>query len=278
MCSSNTVRAYKNDLKHFTNFILSKNIRNFHDVDHFIIREYLTGLRDTISRNSMNRRLSCMRSFYSFLKKNDLIKSDPTLKVSSGKSIVQYPLVLSLKESQILLDYDYGVSKIQNRDKALLEFLYSTGCRVGEAEKLNIKDVDILGATARVMGKGKKERIVPVGRTAVRAIYRYMKVREELNWGKESPALFMTKSGCRLSSRVMRKIVKKYAARAGINKDISPHTLRHSFATHMLEAGCNLRTVQSILGHRQLSTTQRYTHLSKKRLKEVYLKFHPRSR
>jgi site-specific recombinase XerD len=164
------------------------------------------------------------------------------------------------------------------RNRALIEFIYSTGCRVSEVSGLNVEDVDLLGETARVTGKGSVERIVPVGRKAAIELHKYLQVREETNWGLGTEALFVTVSGKRISSRSIRRVVKKAALKGGVNKNIAPHTFRHSFATHMLEAGCNLRTVQEMLGHKRLQTTERYTHLSRNALKEAYLKFHPKSR
>lgn len=272
------MRAYLKDLKDFAEFVISKGKSGFSEVDHFLIREYLTVLKENISRVSMNRKLASIRSFFNDLKKRGVINYDPTNKVSSGRSITKYPNVLNIKEVKKLLDFNFGSDKLALRDRALLEFLYSTGCRVQEASMLNLNNTDLLGGTAVVTGKGSKERIVLLGSVAVKGIHSYLKIRESKNWGRGEPSLFINIRGMRISARSIRRIVKKYACLTGINKNVSPHTLRHSFATHMLETGCNLRTVQEILGHSRLQTTQRYTHLSRKRLKEVYLKFHPRSR
>ncbi|MFW6172172.1 MAG: site-specific tyrosine recombinase/integron integrase [Elusimicrobiota bacterium] len=278
MYSPNTVKAYRIDLKEFSNYFIKKGINEPSDIDHFKIREYLTKIKQNISRSSMNRKLSSIKSFYSFLKKNELIEYDPTVRVSGGKKFRKFPDVLNKKEIKKILDYDFKNDKLGIRDKALLEFLYSTGCRVSEVSKLNQNSVDLLGGTCLVKGKGRKERLVPLGGIAIKRLHQYLKVREREKWGLSNPALFISVSGKRLSSRSIRRIVKKYAKLSNIKKNVGPHTLRHSFATHMLESGCNLRTVQELLGHRRLQTTQYYTHLTRKRLKEVYLKSHPKSR
>ncbi|MFC2062126.1 tyrosine recombinase XerC [Elusimicrobiota bacterium] len=276
--SENTIRAYSKDLKDFTEFIVSCGKTGFSEIDHFKIREYLTLLQKNVSRASMNRKLSAIRSLFSYLRKNRIIEHDPSVKVSAGKNIIRNPNILSKREIEKILDYDCSNYKLAVRNKALLEFFYSTGCRVQEAVTLNLKDMDLLGGNATVTGKGKKERIVLLGNMAVERLYLYTNLREEEKWGTDNPAVFITATGRRLSARSMRRNVKKYAGLSGVNMNIGPHTFRHSFATHMLEAGCNLRTVQELLGHSRLQTTQRYTHLSRKKIKEVYLQFHPRSR
>lgn len=277
-CSINTIRAYRKDLKDFTKFITECGKESFSEVDHFKVREYLTLLKKNIARSSMNRKLSAIRSFFAYLKSWGVIDYDPTSKIISGKNIRRYPKVLTLDEVNRMLDFNFSSDKLSIRNTALLEFLYSTGCRVQEASMLNLKDLDLLGGTALVTGKGNRERIVPMGDNTVKRLHYFIKLREELGWGDHNPAVFITISGKRLSSRSIRRIVVKCAVLSGLNKSIGPHTLRHSFATHMLEAGCNLRTVQELLGHRRLRTTQLYTHLSRKKLKESYLQFHPRSK
>ncbi len=278
MYSKNTLRAYNRDLRDFTEYVISKGKSDFCEIDHFCIREYLTLLREKISRTSMNRKLSSIRSLFLFLKKRGVIEKDPSSKVTSGKNIEKYPEVLSIKEIKMLLDTDFGSDKLVIRDMAILEFLYSSGCRVHEVSILNQNNLDIFSGTANILGKGRKERIVPVGSIAVKRLHEYLKIRDNEGWGAGEPALFINSAGKRITARSIRRIVKKYIYLSGIKKNAGPHTLRHSFATHMLEMGCNLRTVQELLGHSRLHTTQRYTHLSRKRLKEVYLKFHPRSK
>jgi len=276
--SPNTVKAYKNDLEDFISFLKKKNIVLSEQVDHFTIREYLTDIRIKVSRSTMNRRLSGIKSFFRFLKKKGVVAAEPSAKVAAGKDLSKYPVVLSVGEVNKILNCNFGPDHLELRDSALLEFLYSTGCRVEETVSLDRGDINFFEGTARVMGKGSREREVPLGSNAVQSMRKYNNVRRELKWSLENPAFFITKSGNRISARSVRRIVKRYASIAGINKNIGPHTLRHSFATHLLEAGCSLRAVQELLGHKKLGTTQIYTHLSRKKLKEDYLKFHPRSR
>ncbi|MFC2091398.1 tyrosine-type recombinase/integrase [Elusimicrobiota bacterium] len=278
MYSPDTTRAYTKDLEDFTAFVVLKGIKQFQEVDHLLIREYLAALNQNISRISMNRKLASIKSFFNFLKKRGLLEIDHSKKVSSGKIIEKYPDVLTISEVKRMLEYNFKTDKLSLRDVSLLEFLYSTGCRVREAAGVNLSDLDLLSGTAVVMGKGAKERLVSIGGYASRRIHEYMKKRDACGWGAGEQALFITKSGRRITDRSIRRIVGKYAELANINKKVGPHTLRHSFATHMLETGCNLRIVQELLGHSRLQTTQRYTHLSQNKLKEVYLKSHPRSR
>ncbi|MGM0568642.1 MAG: tyrosine-type recombinase/integrase, partial [Elusimicrobiota bacterium] len=204
--------------------------------------------------------------------------SDPSQKVSSSSAPLHYPEVLTGSEVEKMINAPSSNSKLILRDKALMEFLYSTGCRVEEAAGVDKQDLDLLGGTVLIRGKGNKERIAPMGKPAVDALYEYLSFRESKSRAGDNPAVFISFRGARLGQRSIRRIVKKQAEGAGIKKSIGPHTLRHSFATHMLENGCNLRTVQELLGHARLQTTQRYTHLSRKKLKEVYLQSHPRSR
>jgi site-specific recombinase XerD len=278
MHSKNTVRAYLNDLDDFIVFAESKGFKDTSEIDHFMIREYLTVLRGEITRSSMNRKLSGIKSFFKYLKMRGIVDLDPASRVMAGKNIMKYPDVLNQKEVEKLLDFEFGADKLSVRDGALLEFLYSTGCRVQEAAMINRSDIDLFSGTATVTGKGRKERIVPLGKIAIRRLNSYLNTRDMENWGRGNLAVFITVSGKRISERTIRRIVKKYTLLTGINKNVGPHTLRHSFATHMLESGCNLRTVQELLGHSRLQTTQLYTHLSQKRLKEVYSKFHPKGR
>ncbi|MEA3506676.1 MAG: tyrosine-type recombinase/integrase [Elusimicrobiota bacterium] len=276
--SDNTIRAYRRDINDFALYLSEKGISGFDSINHIRIREYLSELKKELSRATMNRKLSSIRGIFKFLKTAGVIDIDPANKVVSGKRIKKYPDVLTVKEVEEIINSVDGQSKLDVRNRALIEFIYSTGCRVSEVSGLNKEDVDLLGETARVTGKRSTERIVPVGRKAAIALHKYLRVREDTKWGPGTEAVFVTVSGKRISSRSIRRVVKKAALKGGVNKNIAPHTFRHSFATHMLEAGCNLRTVQEMLGHRRLQTTERYTHLSRNALKEAYLKFHPKSR
>ncbi len=272
-----TLNAYKKDLKHFSDFLIKKGLKDFSLVKHTDIRQYLGELQGKLSRASVNRRLSSLRSFFAYMLKAGLIDSDPSDKVYSPAAPVRAPEVLSVDEVTAIINAAVSNKKLTVRNRALIEFMYSTGCRVEESAVLNIKDLDLLGGTVLLKGKGGKERIAPMGHPAIESMYRYLALREQSGWGESSKAVFITYRGNRLNQRSIRRIVKKQAVLSGITKNIGPHTLRHSFATHMLENGCNLRTVQELLGHARLQTTQRYTHLSRKKLKEVYLLSHPRN-
>ncbi|MDA3793032.1 MAG: tyrosine recombinase [Elusimicrobia bacterium] len=276
MYSPNTLRAYRRDLNDFAFYLTRKSVADFAGIGHIEIREYLTDIKKDLSRATMNRKLSAVRGIFRFLKNAGVIQKDPTKKVASGRRIKKYPDILTVEEVESIINSIKGESKLSVRNRALIEFLYSTGCRVSEVSDLNTDNVDLIGETARVTGKGNIERIVLIGRTAAGKFHEYLKVRENTGWGKDNKAVFVTVSGKRLSPRSIRRIVKRAALRGEVNKNIAPHTFRHSFATHMLEAGCNLRTVQEMLGHKRLQTTQRYTHLSRNALKEAYLKFHPK--
>ncbi len=272
-----TRNAYGKDIKHFIEFLIRKGLTDFSLVKHTDIREYLGELQGRLSRSSINRKLSSIRSLFSYMLKAGMIESDPTGKVYSPAAPSRSPEVLTVKEVAAMINAAVENKKLKIRNRAIMEFMYSTGCRVEEAAALNVKDLDLLGGTVLLKGKGRKERIAPMGRPAVESVHRYLVFREHSGWGEGFPAVFITYRGNRLTQRSIRRIVKKQAALAGITKNTGPHTLRHSFATHMLENGCNLRTVQELLGHVRLQTTQRYTHLSRKKLKEVYLQSHPRN-
>lgn len=276
--SPNTVKAYIVDVKGYADFIDSRSIKSFAEADHIIIREYLSSLNSKLLRSSMNRHLSAIKSFYSFLKKRGFIESNPALRVRSGKAPLHYPDVLSEKDIILMLNSNSAPGKLNVRDSAIIEFLYSTGCRSAEALGCNITDMDLIGGSVLVTGKGNRERVLPLGGPAVKKLHRYLKLRREIGWGTLSEALFINRYGKRMNPRTLHRIVKKTADISGVVKKVGPHTIRHTFATHMLEGGCNLRTVQEMLGHRRLHTTQLYTHLSRQAIKEVYQKFHPRSR
>ncbi|NLB34684.1 MAG: tyrosine-type recombinase/integrase [Elusimicrobia bacterium] len=278
MYSPHTVKAYMGDINGFAEFISEKNLGSFSEADHLVIREYLSLLNRTHSRSSMNRCLSAIKSFYSFLKQKGFSDKNPALRVSSGKTPLKYPEHLSQSEILLLLEVNSGEGKLNLRDSAIIEFLYSTGCRSAEALGCDLSDIDLIGGSVQVLGKGDRERVLQLGGPAVKKIHKYLKVREELSWGTNSQALFINKTGDRMGPRTLFRLIRRSAEAAGITKKVSPHTIRHSFATHLLEAGCNLRTVQEMLGHRRLHTTQLYTHLSRDALKEVYQKCHPRSR
>ena len=243
------------------------------------VRAYLQFMRENnYSKATMARKLATLRSFFKFLNKRSLTGNNPMLTIRTPKQDKRLPKFMSEEQMAKLLNTPKDTEVLGARDKAMLEAMYSTGIRVSELIGLNIEDVDFAGNVIRVRGKGKKERISPMGPTALTAIQKYMAMRGQLlKDGTVGGPLFINKHGQRLSTRSVRRKLDKYLIEAGLDPDISPHTLRHSFATHMLNHGADLRAVQELLGHQSLSTTQIYTHLTTSRLKEVYDAAHPRA-
>lgn len=247
-----------------------------------LMRRYLSYLTGRgLSRNSLLRKLAAWRTFFRFLCREGVTKDNPLRKIASPRRQARLPRVLYPAEIKRLVEAPRASDPLRMRDRAMLEILYAAGIRISEMVGLDIGDVDLSGGYIRVFGKGSKERIVPVGDYAVRAIRAYLRSARPLllrkSAGPFEGALFLNKSGGRMSARGVRNIIKTYAEGAGIQGRVSPHTLRHSFATHLLDGGADLRVVQGLLGHARLSTTQIYTHLSKERLKKVYDKTHPRA-
>lgn len=270
--SQHTLYNYRIDLKEFLGFLKERGPR---EVDYLQLRLYLTHLKEkNLSRKSVARKLSCLRSFYRFLYREGEIKQNPTIGILTPKQERKLPLFLNEPEVNTLLDVSFSDDWTGLRDRALLETLYSSGMRVGELVALEISSIDFFSGYAKLRGKGKKERIVPVTETALRAIRNYLKA---LPFTKSPKGVFLSKRGTRLTTRSVARILDKYVQLTSIQKKISPHVLRHSFATHLLDRGADLRAVQELLGHANLSTTQVYTHVTMERLKEAYDKAHPRA-
>lgn len=276
--AANTLESYERDLVNFSTYVTSANVV-LERVGQNEIMGYLGYLHEggkatsTISRN-----LASIRSFYHYLVKENVIKIDPTLHVATPRIEKRLPKVLSTGEIDRLLAAPplEGVAGV--RDKAMLELLYATGMRVSELVSLQTRDINLSSGFLKCMGKGAKERIIPVGSIAQSAIGSYLKqARPLLARPQSGDALFLGHLGSQMSRQGFWKILKKYARQAGIMKEITPHTLRHSFATHLLERGADLRAVQEMLGHADISTTQIYTHVTRGRLKEVYQTHHPRA-
>ncbi|MFA6186418.1 MAG: tyrosine recombinase XerC [Phycisphaerae bacterium] len=244
------------------------------------VRAYIASLNDkNYSKSTIARKLATMRSFYKFLVKRSYLNSNPVTAVRTPKQDKKLPKFLEYEQVKTLLETPPTDTWLGARDRAIMETLYSTGVRVSEVVGLNIEDVDFLGEVLHIRGKGKKERLTPIGSSAIQAVQRYMEFRNrraQSNGNFDSKVLFVNKHGKRLSTRSVRRKMDKYLKMAGLDPAISPHTLRHSFATHMLNNGADLRSVQELLGHQSLSTTQVYTHLTTKKLKEVYDNAHPR--
>lgn len=243
------------------------------------VRAYLAFLNEQqYSKATIARKLATLRSFYKFLVKRNRLSSNPVMSVRTPKQEKKLPHFLEYEEVKRLLETPPTDNWLGARDRAILETLYSTGIRVSELVGLNMDDVDFLGEVVHVRGKGKKERIAPISSSALQVIQHYMEFRNKRaqSGNFDSKVLFVNKHGRRLSTRSVRRKMDKYLKMAGLDPSISPHTLRHSFATHMLNNGADLRSVQELLGHQSLSTTQVYTHLTTKKLKEVYQSAHPR--
>jgi integrase/recombinase XerC len=242
------------------------------------IRGYLTALHKKNNKATIARKLSALRSFFKYLVKHGFLQNSPAEQVMTPKQARHIPVYLSVDEMLRMLDGIAEDTLFGSRDRAMFETIYSSGLRVSELAGMNVADVDFAGGMIRVVGKGNKERRVPIGRHALSAIENYRKrLGKESGFGSvpDSP-LFLNKYGTRLTTRSMARILEKIARRCGIAVPVSPHALRHSFATHMLDAGADLKVVQELLGHESLSTTQKYTHVSISRLMETYDKAHPR--
>lgn len=271
--SHHTLRAYKKDLEIFSEFVESQPEKiEPVDVRGFIAEQINSGLNKT----SAGRRLATVRSFFRFLHREGYIKNNPAKVVSTPKRPKMLPKFLTVDDVFSLIEKPEGIGFMVARDKAILELLYSSGIRVSELSGLDMGDIDLREGLVKVKGKGKKERIVPVGSKAIEAIRSYLVERMLLK--KREKALFLNRNGSRITERSIRRIVVKYARMVLIDGRIGPHTLRHTFATHLLQAGADLRTIQELLGHSSLSTTQKYTHLDVTHLMEVYDKTHPLAR
>lgn len=244
------------------------------------VRNYMANLgQHGYSKSTVARKLATLRSFYKFLVRRNYLDTNPVMSVKTPKQEKKLPKYLDYEQVQKLLNAPPSDNWLGARDRAMLEVLYSTGMRVSEIVALNMEDVDFLGEVIHIRGKGKKERIAPIGSSALQSIQRYLEYRNKRmqnDAGFDAKVLFANKHGKRLSTRSVRRKMDKYLRSAGLDPDISPHTLRHSFATHMLNNGADLRSVQELLGHQSLSTTQIYTHLGSTKLKEVYDQAHPR--
>ncbi len=268
--SEHTINNYKIDLNDFKKFLGEAPVEN---TDYLVLRKYLAVLKEkNLGARSVARHLSSLRSFFKFLTREGYIKANPIASISSPKLEKHLPSFLTEEETSRLIEASIPNDEAGLRDRAILETFYSTGIRIHELANLNTDDIDPISCIVKVRGKGKKERIVPIGDKAVTAIRAYLDKRK-----KNPPAVFLNKNGSRLTTRGIRNIVKKYINISGIKQGVSPHTLRHSFATHLLNRGADLRSVQELLGHANLSTTQIYTHLTTEKLKSVYDKAHPRA-
>jgi integrase/recombinase XerC len=270
--SHHTLRAYRKDLEAFDAYVQ----KDTPDVGLIDVRGFVAlQIKQGLNKTTAGRRLASVRSFLKFMHREGYIKSNPAKLVSTPKTQAALPQFLSVDEVFSLIEKPGGIGFIHARDRAILELLYSSGLRVSEIADLNTDDVNTREAMVKVRGKGRKERILPVGGKAVDAIKSYLVERILLK--RTSRSLFLNRRGTQLSERGVRRIVVKYARMVGINGRIGPHTLRHTFASHLLQGGADLRVIQELLGHSSLSTTQKYTHLDITHLMDVYDKAHPLS-
>jgi integrase/recombinase XerD len=276
--SLNTLEAYSRDLNRYSEFMESKGITAIKNITSDDIISYLGTLRKSgLTANSMNRALAAARGFYKYLIREDVIDENPIANIELAKVWMRLPDTLSKDEINHLLEQPDLNTPLGVRDKAMLELMYATGIRVSELITLTINNINWQVGYLIVVGKGSKERIVPIGKSAIDCLTRYLEGgREKLMKGKRSHVLFVNRSGHGLTRQGFWKIVKKYATKGKILKKIHPHTFRHSFATHLLEGGADLRSVQVMLGHSDIATTQIYTHISRKQLKDIHRKYHPR--
>jgi integrase/recombinase XerC len=278
--SINTVSAYRDDLESFTAFLcndyftLARDQLDWLRVDHIAVRSYLAYLaRRKLSRSSIARHLSALRSFFKFLMREELIAANPARSVATPKREKYLPAVLQTSDVAVLLESPDLSTALGIRDRAWMELMYASGLRISELVGIDLDDIEPRGRLVKVRGKGAKERIVPFGSKAQDAIRAYLEVRD----APEADALFVNYRGQRITARSVRRLFNGYVRDASLRAGISPHTLRHSFATHLLNAGADLRAIQELLGHASLSTTQKYTHLNDWQLIEVYKKAHPRA-
>lgn len=277
--SENTIVSYKRDLQNYLSFLMThEQLTDIKDVTRLHIIHYLKKLKEEgKSSKTSVRHLSSIRSFHQFLLREKVTTDDPSWNIETQKTERKLPKVLSLGEVEKLLDTPNQHTPFDYRDKAMLELLYATGIRVSEMLDLTLADVHLTMGFIRCFGKGRKERIVPIGEAAASAIEEYLeKGRSKLLKNSRQMPYFSIITGKNVAARFLEESEKR-ALEAGIQKELTPHTLRHSFATHLLENGADLRAVQEMLGHADISTTQIYTHVTKTRLKDVYHKFHPRA-
>ena len=271
--SPETLRAYRADLEEFAVFLGREFPGGTVDLhNRLTLRSYLNFLSGRLGKSSIARKVYVLRSFFQFLVQQGRSKDNPLKYISAPKTQKSLPVFLSEQEMLLLLESKRIEAPFALRDQAMIELLYSCGLRVSELVSMNIEDLYLFAGMLRVLGKGNKERMIPVGDTALASLYAYMNLRKTLPGANSTSAFFLNYRGARISSRFLRTILNKWIAQTSIKKKISPHVIRHTFATHLLNAGCDLRSVQEMLGHSSLSTTQIYTHVNIERLRDVYEK------
>jgi len=276
--SPHTIASYKRDLLQLAGYLEERKV-TLRQVDNVILRGFLARLQEKQNKKStVARKLAAIRSFFQFCIKKKWLEDNPAKVVATPKQEKHVPSFLSEDEMAQFLDLPQTTQPLDLRDKAALELLYATGMRVSELTGLNLDDLNFSERLIRIRGKGKKERLIPFGKKAEDSLAFYIRSRPQINKGDiEAKALFLNYRGERLSSRSIERVVDKYIRLTALRRKISPHSLRHSFASHLLSRGADLRVIQELLGHESLATTQKYTHINLKQLMDVYKKSHPRS-
>jgi len=277
--SKNTLDSYNGDLVRYQSFLGGLGIVEIEETSKMEVMTYLLSLRKRdLSDKTVARSIAVLRGFYRWLADEGVLRGNPLEDMESPRTTRSLPEVLSLDEVDSLLNQPDSSSPIGMRDKAMLELLYATGLRVSELTNLVLNNINLEAGYLMVLGKGAKQRIVPMGQEALHWLKRYLEEsRKRLLGSNRSPRAFVSQWGRGMTRQCFWKIIKKYALMAGMRKKISPHTLRHSFASHLLEGGADLRSVQTLLGHVDISTTQIYTHVTRERLKKIHARYHPRS-
>lgn len=273
--SENTRKAYERNLKLYMNFMKARDIDKTREIKSSDIKSYLKSI-DQQKKTSISHKLTTIKEFHNYLFQTKQIKEDLAKDISRPKLDKVLPVVLAVEEVDKLMEIEL-VTKFDYRNKAMLELLYATGLRISEVLALTLGDIDIEACYIRCMGKGSKERMVPIGEYTLEYLEKYLAIRNEFINDKTKDELFLSNRGTALDRTTFFRIVKKLLAERGISKDVSPHTLRHSFATHMLDYGADLKTIQELLGHSDINTTKIYTHISNNRLKKDYEDYHPRN-
>jgi len=288
--SAHTLRNYLSDLDQFHDYLSPRESDgerrhiDIHQIDHLTIREYMAKLyEDKRKKTSIARKLATLRTFFKFLCREQVLEQNPARLVSSPRLEKRLPKVISIDEVVQFIETPDTDTVLGKRDRAIIELLYATGCRVSEIAGINIDDIDFKHATIRVRGKGRKERFVPFGSKAREALAVYLDARNGLlaeapDHKRDARVLFLNYQGTRITTRSIGRLIEKYVKECALAHNISPHSLRHSVATHLLSAGADLRAIQELLGHARLSTTQIYTHVSIEQLMQVYDKAHPRAK
>jgi len=284
--SEHTLRNYESDLRQFSRFVAAKRATSECDqgidlADYALVRSYLGELFNRCRRTTIARKLSALKSFFKYLELRGFTERNPAAEIFTPKQEHYIPTYLPIDDMFALLEKPDNEKALGMRDRAILELLYSSGLRVGELVGLGVENLDLNSRLVRVSGKGGKERLIPIGRKAITAIRQYLEhtdeTRKKAGYRKDTGPLFLNYRGSRLSARNVHRMVKKYSRECGITMEISPHSIRHTFATHLLDGGADLRSIQELLGHANLSSTQKYTHVSIDKLMEIYDKSHPRS-